>query len=153
MIFSFTVFLRQIKPITKLVVRLLAIPIWFKLFLFRKTSYFKYWERFGFQSTLGIKYFSRSKDFGTKDWLLLPFYTLFKLAVWAVYIAYYIALLFVPILQIPNILGIGIFNVIIFFIWFYFLAELQKRVEIDMFSKNDEINWDKVFKDKKNLSR
>ena len=153
MIFSFTVFLRQIKPITKLVVRFLALPIRLKLFLFRRTNYFKYWERFGFQSTVGIKYFSRSKDFGTKDWLLLPFYTLFKLAVWAVYIAYYIALLFVPILQIPNILGIGIFNVIIFFIWFYFLAELQKRVEIDMFSKNDEINWDKVFKDKKNLSR
>ena len=30
---------------------------------------------------------------------------------------------------------------------------LEKRFEIDMFSKNDEINWDKVFKDKKNLSR
>ena len=147
MIFSFTVFLRQIKPITKIVVVLLAIPIWFKIILFRKTSYFKYWERFGFQSTVGIKYFSRSKDFGTKDWLLLPFYTLFKLAVWAVYIAYYIALLFVPILQIPNILGIGIFNVIIFFIWFYFLAELQKRIEVDLLT--EEINWDKVFKEKK----
>ena len=43
----------------------------------------------------------------------------------------------------------GIFNVIIFFIWVYFLAELEKRVEIDMFSKNDEIKWDKVFKEKK----
>ena len=149
MIFSFTVFLRQIKPITKILVVLLAIPIWFKIILFRKTSYFKYWERFGFQSTVGIKYFSRSKDFGTKDWLLLPFYTLFKLIVWAIYTAYYLALLFVPILQIPNILGMDIFNVIIFFIWFYFLAELSKRVEIDMFSKNDEINWDKVFKEKK----
>ena len=151
MIFSFTVFLRQIKPITKLVGRLLALHIRFHKLLFRKTNLHKYWERFGFQSTVGIKYFSRSKDFGTKDWLLLPFYTLFKLAVWAVYIAYYIALLFVPILQIPNILGIGIFNVIIFFIWFYFLAELQKRIEVDLLT--DEINWDKVFKDKKNLSR
>ena len=147
MIFSFTVFLRQIKPITKLVGRLLALPIWFKLILFRKTSYFKYWERFGFQSTVGIKFFSRSKDFGTKDWLLLPFYTLFQLAVWAVYIAYYIALLFVPILQIPNILGMDIFNIIIFFIWFYFLAELEKRIELDMVT--DEIKWDKVFKKRK----
>ena len=147
MIFSFTVFLRQIKPITKLVVRLLALPIRFKLLLFRRSNHFKYWERFGFKDTVGIKYFSRSKDFGTKDWLLLPFYTLFKLAVWAVYIAYYIALLFVPILQIPNILGIGIFNVIIFFIWFYFLAELQKRIEVDLLT--EEINWDKVFKEKK----
>ena len=147
MIFSFTVFLRQIKPITKLVVRLLALHIRFHKLLFRKTNLHQYWERFGFQSTVGIKYFSRSKDFGTKDWLLLPFYTLFKLAVWAVYIAYYIALLFVPILQIPNILGIGIFNVIIFFIWFYFLAELQKRIEVDLLT--EEINWDKVFKEKK----
>ena len=151
MIFSFTVFLRQIKPITKLVVRLLALHIRFHKLLFRKTNLHQYWERFGFQSTVGIKYFSRSKDFGTKDWLLLPFYTLFKLAVWAVYIAYYIALLFVPILQIPNILGVGIFNVIIFFIWVYFLAELQKRIEVDLLT--EEINWDKVFKDKKNLSR
>ena len=147
MIFSFTVFLRQIKPITKLVGRLLALHIRFHKLLFRKTNLHQHWERFGFQSTVGIKYFSRSKDFGTKDWLLLPFYTLFKLAVWAVYIAYYIALLFVPILQIPNILGIGIFNVIIFFIWFYFLAELQKRIEVDLLT--EEINWDKVFKEKK----
>ena len=153
MIFSFTVFLRQIRPITKLVGRLLALHIRFHKLLFRKTNLHKYWERFGFQSTVGIKYFSRSKDFGTKDWLLLPFYTLFKIIVWAIYTAYYLALVFVPILQIPNILGIGIFNVIIFFLWVYFLAELEKRVEIDMFSKNDEINWDKVFKDKKNLSR
>ena len=148
MIFSFTVFLRQIKPITKFVVRLLAIPIWFKLFLFRKTSHFKYWERFGFKSFMGENYFSRHKDFGgIKDWLLLPFYTLFKIIVWAIYTAYYIALIFVPILQIPNILGMGIFNVIIFFIWVYFLAELQKRIEVDLLT--DEINWDKVFKDKK----
>ena len=147
MIFSFTVFLRQIKPITKLVVRYLALPVRLKIFLFRRTNYFKYWERFGFQSTVGIKFFSRSKDFGIKDWLLLPFYTLFKLAVWAVYIAYLIALLFVPILQIPNILGMDIFNVIIFFIWFYFLAELEKRIEVDL--TTEEINWDKVFKKKK----
>ena len=149
MIFSFTVFLRQIKPITKLVVRLLALPVRFKLLLFRRSNHFKYWERFGFKDTVGIKYFSRSKDFGIKDWLLLPFYTLFKLFVWAIYTAYYLALVFVPILQIPNILGMGIFNVIIFFIWVYFLAELEKRVEIDMFSENDEIKWDKVFKGKK----
>ena len=147
MIFSFTVFLRQIKPITKLVVRYLALPVRLKIFLFRRTNYFKYWERFGYKSTVGIKFFSRSKDFGTKDWLLLPFYTLFKLAVWAVYIAYYIALIFVPILQLPNILGIGIINVIIFFIWLYFLAELQKRIEVDLLT--EEINWDKVFKEKK----
>ena len=147
MIFSFTVFLSQIKPITKLVGRLLALHIRFHKLLFRKTNLHQYWERFGFQSTVGIKYFSRSKDFGTKDWLLLPFYTLFKLAVWAVYIAYNIALIFVPILQIPNILGISIINVIIFFIWLYFLAELQKRIEVDLLT--EEINWDKVFKEKK----
>ena len=147
MIFSFTVFLRQIKPITKLVVRLLALHIRLHKLLFRKTSLHQYWERFGFQSTVGIKYFSRSKDFGTKDWLLLPFYTLFKIIVWAIYTAYYIALIFVPILQIPNILGISIINVIIFFIWFYFLAELQKRIEVDLLT--EEINWDKVFKEKK----
>ena len=147
MIFSFTVFLRQIKPITKLVGRLLALPTRFHKLLFLKTNLYQYWERFGFQSTIGIKFFSRSKDFGTKDWLLLPFYTLFKLAVWAVYITYYIVLLFLPILQIPNILGIGIFNVIIFFIWVYFLAELQKRIEVDLLT--EEINWDKVFKEKK----
>ena len=147
MIFAFTVFLRQIKPITKLVVRLLALPIRFKLLLFRRSNHFKYWERFGFKDTVGIKYFSRSKDFGTKDWLLLPFYTLFKIIVWAIYTAYYIALIFVPILQIPNILGISIINVIIFFIWFYFLAELQKRIEVDLLT--EEINWDKVFKEKK----
>ena len=149
MIFSFTVFLRQIKPITKIVVVLLALPIWFKLFLFRKTNYFKYWERFGYKSTVGIKFFSRSKDFGKKDWLLLPFYIFFRLIVWTIYTAYYLALLFVPILQIPNILGMDIFNVIIFFIWFAFLVQLEKRVEIDAFSKNDEIKWDKVFKEKK----
>ena len=147
MIFAFTVFLRQIKPITKLVVRLLALPIRFKLLLFRRSNHFKYWERFGFKDTVGIKYFSRSKDFGTKDWLLLPFYTLFKIIVWAIYTAYYLALVFVPILQIPNILGISIINVIIFFIWFYFLAELQKRIEVDLLT--EEINWDKVFKEKK----
>ena len=147
MIFSFTVFLRQIKPITKLVVRLLALHIRFHKLLFRKTNLHQYWNKFAFTSTMGIEYFSRSKDFGKKDWLLLPFYTLFKLAVWAVYIAYYIALLFVPILQIPNILGISIINVIIFFIWLYFLAELQKRIEVDLLT--EEIKWDKVFKEKK----
>ena len=147
MIFSFTVFLRQIKPITKLVGRLLALHIRFHKLLTLKTNLHQYWDKFGFRSTIGIKYFSRSKDFGKKDWLLLPFYTLFKLAVWAVYIAYYIALLFVPILQIPNILGMDIFNVIIFFIWFYFLAEIQKRIEVDFLT--EEIKWDKVFKEKK----
>ena len=147
MIFSFTVFLRQIKPITKLLGRLLALPTRFHKLLFLKTNLYQYWERFGFKSSiLGDNYFSRSKDFGKKDWLLLPFYTLFILAVWAVYIAYYIVLLFVPILQIPNILGMDIFNVIIFFIWFYFLAEIQKRIEVDLVT--EEINWDKVFKEK-----
>ena len=149
MIFSFTVFLRQIKPITKLIVRFLALPKRLNIFLFRRTNYFKYWERFGYKSTVGIEFFSRSKDFGTKDWLVLPLYILFKLIKWVIYIGYYIAILFVPILQIPNILGIGIINVIIFFIWFSFISQLEKRVEIDMFSKNDEINWDKVFKEKK----
>tara|TARA_B100001029_G_C14990177_1_gene411530 strand:+ start:518 stop:976 length:459 start_codon:yes stop_codon:yes gene_type:complete len=149
MIFSFTVFLRQIKPITKLLGRLLALHVRFHKFLTLKTNLHQYWERFGFKDTVGIKFFSRSKDFGTKDWLLLPFYTLFKLAVWAVYIAYYIVLLFVPILQIPNILGMDIFNVIIFFIWFYFLAEIQKRIEVDLLT--EEINWDKVFKEKKEV--
>tara|TARA_B100000965_G_scaffold258765_1_gene218118 strand:+ start:5371 stop:5820 length:450 start_codon:yes stop_codon:yes gene_type:complete len=147
MIFSFTVFLRQIKPITKLLGRLIALPTRFHKLLFLKTNLYQYWERFGFQSTIGIKFFSRSKDFGTKDWFLLPFYTLFILAVWAVYIAFYIALLFVPILQIPNILGMDIFNIIIFFIWFYFLAGLEKRIEVDLVT--EEIKWDKVFKEKK----
>ena len=137
----------QIRPITKLVGRLLALNIRFHKLLTLHTDLHQYWARFGFQSTVGIKFFSRSKDFGIKDWLLLPFYTLFKLAVWAVYIAYFIALLFVPILQIPNILGMGIFNVIIFFIWFYFLVELEKRIEVDLLT--EEINWDKVFREKK----
>ena len=148
MIFSFTVFLRQIKPITKLVVRYLALPVRLKIFLFRRTNYFKYWERFGYKSTVGIKFFSRSKDFGTKDWLVLPFYILFKLIIWALYLVYYIAILFVPILQIPSIFN-GVFNIVVFCLWFAFICELEKRVEIDMFSKNDEINWDKVFKEKK----
>ena len=43
--------------------------------------------------------------------------------------------------------GISIINVIIFFIWFYFIAELQKRIEVDLLT--EEINWDKVFKEKK----
>ena len=147
MIFSFTVFLRQIRPITKLVGRLLALNIRFHKLLTLHTNLHQYWARFGFKDVVGIEYFSRSKDFGTKDWLLLPFYTLFKLAVWTVYIAYYIALIFFPILQIPNILGVSIINVIIFFIWFYFLAELEKRIEVDL--TTEEINWDKVFKKKK----
>ena len=74
---------------------------------------------------------------------------MFRLIVWTINTAYNLALLFVPILQIPNILGKDIFNVIIFFIWFAFLVQLEKRVEIDAFSKNDEIKWDKVFKEKK----
>ena len=74
---------------------------------------------------------------------------MFRLIVWTIHTAYNLALLFVPILQIPNILGKDIFNVIIFFIWFAFLVQLEKRVEIDAFSKNDEIKWDKVFKEKK----
>ena len=57
MIFSFTVFLRQIKPITKIVVVLLALRIWFNLFLHRKTNYFKYWERFGYKSFFGDQFF------------------------------------------------------------------------------------------------
>jgi len=147
MIFSFTVFLRQIRPITKLVGRLLALNIRFHKLLTLHTDLHQYWERFGFKSFLGENYFARYKDFGKKDWLLLPFYTLFKLAVWAVYIAYNIALIFVPILQIPNILGISIINVIIFFIWICFLAQLDKRIEVDLLT--EEINWDKVFKEKK----
>ena len=146
MIFSFTVFLRQIKPITKIVVVLLALRIRFNLFLHRKTNYFKYWERFGYKSFFGEQFFSRSKDFGKKDWLLLPFYALFKLTVWAVYIAYYIALIFVPILQIPAIFY-GLFNIVVFFFWIAFLSELQKRIEVDLLT--EEIKWDKVFKEKK----
>ena len=144
--FSFTLFFRQIRPITKLVGRLLALHVRFHKLLTLKTNLHQYWNKFGFTSTMGIEYFSRSKDFGKKDWLLLPFYTLFKLTVWAVYIAYYIVLIFVPILQIPAIFY-GLFNIVVFFFWIAFLSELQKRIEVDLLT--EEIKWDKVFKEKK----
>ena len=93
--FSFTLFLRQIKPIVIFIVHLLALPRRFRIFMFINTNL--YWVKFGYKSAAGIDYFSRDKDFGTKDWLLFPYYCFLKLATWIIITAYWLTLIFAPI--------------------------------------------------------
>ena len=126
---------------------LVALPRRFGIFMFTNTNL--YWVKFGFKSTgLGaFSYFSRSKDFGVKDWLLLPYYFFLKVATWIIVVAYYLALVASLPFWIASIWD-SIINIFIFIGWIGFLAELDQRVEMSIWT--DEINWKKIFKEKEN---
>ena len=140
-----TKFLRSIKPIVFVLVHLVVLPRRFRMFMFVNTNL--YWIKFGFKSTgLGaIKYFSRSKDFGVKDLLLLPYYCFLKVSTWLILAAYWLALLAALPFWIASLWD-SIINIFIFIGWIGFLAELDQRVEMSIWT--DEINWKKIFREK-----
>lgn len=142
--FSFTLFLRQIKPIVIFIVHLLALPRRFRIFMFINTNL--YWVKFGYKSAAGIDYFSRDKDFGTKDWLLFPYYCFLKLATWIIITAYWLTLIFAPINFLASFWD-SPFVIIILLFWIGFLNSLDQRLELTFL---DEIMWEKIFKDKNN---
>tara|TARA_B100000886_G_scaffold183683_1_gene126016 strand:+ start:150 stop:551 length:402 start_codon:yes stop_codon:yes gene_type:complete len=132
-----TKFLRSIKPIIFVLAHLVALPRRFRIFMFTNTNL--YWVKFGFESTgLGaVKYFSRSKDFRVKDWLLLPYYCFLKVATWLILAAYWLALFAALPFWIASLWD-SIINIFIFVGWIGFLAELDQRLEINIWT--DEIN-------------
>ena len=140
---SFTLFLRKIKPIVFVLVHLIALPRRFRVFMYLNTNL--YWAKFGYKSAAGIDYFARDKDFGTQDWLLLPYYCFLKIATWIIMAAYWLALLLTPIFSIAFFWD-SIFTIFLFIGWVGFLGELDKRLELSFIG---EINWIKVYKEKK----
>ncbi len=105
-----------------------------------------YWVKFGYKSAAGIDYFSRDKDFGTKDWLLFPYYCFLKLATWIIITAYWLTLIFAPINFLASFWD-SPFVIIILLFWIGFLNSLDQRLELTFL---DEIMWEKIFKDKNN---
>ena len=142
---SFTLFLRQIKPIVIFTVHLLALPRRFRIFMLLNTN--KYWNKFGYKSAAGISYFSRDKDFGMEDWLLYPYYCILKIFTWVIPAAYWLILIFAPITWLVS-LWESPFVIVILFVWYGFLYELDNRLELSYIEEN--IMWEKIFKEKNN---
>ena len=135
-------FLTSIKPITFLLVHLLALPRRFRAFVFLNTNL--YWVSFGYKSAGGINYFSRDKDFGIKGWLLFPFYCLIRIIEWVVIVAFYLFILFAPALWLSSVFD-SVINIFLFVGWLYFLGEMEKLIKLDILG---EIQWEKIYKRK-----
>ena len=136
-------FLTSIKPITFLLVHLLALPRRFRAFVFLNTNL--YWVSFGYKSAGGINYFSRDKDFGIKGWLLFPFYCLIRIIEWVVIVAFYLFILFAPALWLSSVFD-SVINIFLFVGWLYFLGEMEKLIKLDILG---EIQWELIFTRKK----
>ena len=141
-------FLTSIKPITFLLVHLVAFPRRFRAFVFLNTNL--YWVSFGYKSSGGHKYFSRDKDFGLKGWLLFPFYCLIRIIEWVVIATFYLYLLFFPSLWLFSLFDSPLYNLIILFLfvggWIYLLGQIWELIQLD---SHGAIKWELIFTRKK----
>ena len=116
-----TKFLRYIKPIVFVLVHLIALPRRFRIFIFTQ------------------------KNLYLKGRYLYPIYLFTTVATWLVIVAYWLALMFALPFWIASFSD-TIFNVFILVGWIAFIAELDQRLEINMWT--DEINWLTIYREK-----